>query len=125
MLRLRDDAFISLPRVSMESRLFAILPWDAVPELSCALARAVADVEGDDLSGFNVNRNPDPLLVLFALDEAPHFIGLRLQSQEADLAGDFPRQLDVEIIRQAVIQLPDEAQQPAQADLHHTADAQQ
>src|SRR5215468_1727904 len=120
----RDDPFVGFPIVSRESRVVAIGLRDALPQLPGAFARTITDIKGDDLFGHGVNRNPDPLLVFFAGDETPHFIGLRFEPQELNDAARFT-DLEVEIIRQIGIDLRDEAKQPSQADFGAATNATQ
>jgi hypothetical protein len=84
---------------------------NAYPQFSSAGGRTITNIKGNDLFRCDIKRNPDPLLVPFGNDETPHFIGLRIESQQLNAAARLT-DLDVEIIRRLRINLGDEIEQP-------------
>jgi hypothetical protein len=119
-----NNSLVGFPIVCVKACLPTINCWHAVPQLAGALAAAVTYIESDDLPGLYVYRNPDPLFVLLATYKTPHFVGFRLQPQEMDGAIQVCGQLQMEVIRQLVVEFSYEAQQPAQAHGHYPADAE-
>jgi hypothetical protein len=59
----------------MKSGLLAIRHRDLGPQLLSALPTTIANMEGNNLTGFGVHGNPDPVLVGSLPYEAPHLVG--------------------------------------------------
>src|SRR2546425_5704036 len=97
MLGCWNHVFVSLPVIGRKRGVLAVAAWNPSPELACTLPAAVANIEGDDLFGLRINGDPDPLLVRFAADETPHFIGFRFESQELDTPLGCAWQLHIEV----------------------------
>src|SRR5581483_1038237 len=125
MLGCRDDPLVRFPVISIERRVPPINRGHLLPYFPGATPGAVTDVKGNDLFRGRVNRQPDPLLVGLELDETPYLIGLGVRPEEFDVPPATGRQLHTQIIRQRLIERSDEIEQPAQADVHHPADAEQ
>ena len=74
-----NDTCVDCVLIRIEQGALLIHGGNLVPQGFGALATAVPDMEGDDLTGRGVQRNPDPLLVLLLPHKAPELVQLGLQ----------------------------------------------
>jgi hypothetical protein len=71
----RYHAFIYHVLVRIKCRLLTIRLRYLRPQLFDTFAATIADVKGNDLSRFNIHRQPNPLLVGLLLHKTGHFVG--------------------------------------------------
>ena len=76
----RNDSFVGLPIIRVKVGLLPIDQRNSIPPLAGAFAAAITDLESKELFAVYINGDPHPLLILFATNKAPHFIGFGLQA---------------------------------------------
>lgn len=82
-------------------------------------------MESDDLSGSNIQGNPNPLFVIFVADEAPEFVDLDIQGIQSDLVLTAARGTKVQVFRQLSKQFGEVGHQPSEADRKDAANPTQ
>src|SRR5262245_3128757 len=75
----RNDPRVRNIVIRVEHGVFLIHERNLLPQGCSTLTATVADVEGDDLPGGGVHRNPYPLSVRLRPDKAPELVQLSLQ----------------------------------------------
>jgi hypothetical protein len=71
-------ALVGLILIRMERGLFTVHQWDIGPQLFGTAVTAIANMKRNELAGFGVHGDPNPLLRAF-LHKAPHLIGFCFQ----------------------------------------------
>ena len=75
----RNDSCVDRVLICVEPGLLLIHGRNHLPQHLSALATTVANVEGKDLTGGAVHRNPDPVAVRLLPHTAPELVELSLQ----------------------------------------------
>jgi hypothetical protein len=75
---MRNHTDITFIKIGVEKSIISIKLRDSFPQFSGTIPTPVTDVKRDDLSCRHIQSNPDPLLVIFGLHEAPHLISLNV-----------------------------------------------
>jgi hypothetical protein len=120
----RDHAFVGLILIGVKPGLLAIRHRDLSPQLLSALPTTIPDVEGNNLAGFGVHGNPDPLPVGSLPYETPHLVGFGFSLVHDDLG--WPSRLPhMEVIGTRRKAFHHKVQQPRETDAHGPTDPAQ
>ena len=109
-----QDRCVSFPLIGVNHSTLAIHTGHRFPQPPCRIPRAVADIAPDNLTGCDIQRQPDPLLVALMIDERPQLI---------HLDGKFPFAFGLHLhrLRHCLIVTVDISLQPVLGQLHHTS----
>lgn len=77
-------------------------------------------MKGNDLAGFGIHRQPNPLFVCLVLHKTRHFISFHLKTLNHDILITRDR-LDIQMVRQGFETGDDKTQQPLEPHLDRTA----
>jgi hypothetical protein len=72
--------FISLPKVAVAGGTLAMEGRQGLPKCSSPVARAIADMHPNNLTGVSVDGEPNPLFFPFVADKGPGLITFHRQA---------------------------------------------
>ncbi len=75
----RQDRGIGTPEIGVTDGTLAVHGWERLPQTTCAVFVARADKAADNEARFDIQGEPDPLLVRLRADKGPQFVTLDAQ----------------------------------------------
>ena len=76
----RNNRFICFPKICKTNGALSVNRRHAVPQSLGSDSASVTDVNTENFAGISVNRQPNPLLVVFVSNKRPHLVALQDQA---------------------------------------------